>query len=153
LNLHSQFISQAAIKCWTSNNYRFILYGTGTGENHQKLAEINNGGKNLYIYLWLLTAMKTNVKVPVTRFGLVCRDGYSPISIDAEVEWLVCTNNNISLKDRPKHPRDTLSFNHQGMLKWCRAQNHLLQASSIGCNNTFPLLMYLLKNIDVRFRS
>jgi hypothetical protein len=149
LKLHYRFISQSSIKCWNSNNDRCILYGTGTGENHQKLAEINNGGQNLYLYLWLPTAVKTKVKIPIARFGFICRQGNRPISIDAEVEWIVCTKNNISLKDRPQSLSDGFSFNRQGMLKWCPARNYLNQAHTN--NNTLDLLVYLLKNIERPF--
>ena len=150
LTLHNRFISQAVVKCWFSNNYRYILYGTGIGENHQKLAEINNGGQNPYIYLWLPTASRTNVKVPVARFGFVCKESQSPISIDSELEWLVCSNNNISLKDRPKSTSDGFSFNRQGMLKWCPPRNYLLQASFTS-SNTLQLLMYLMRNASPPF--
>lgn len=152
LNLHYRLISQAAVKCWTSNNYRCILYGTGTGQNHQKLAEINNGGQNLYLYLWLPTAVKTNVKIPVARFGLICKESRRAIYTKSEVEWLVCSENNISLKDRPQLSSGNFSFNRQGMLKWCPSKNYLLQASHSGYNtNTFQLLIYLLRNIKPPF--
>ena len=148
LKLHYQFISQPSIKCWTSNNNRCILYGTGTGDNHQKLAEINNGGQNLYLYLWLPTAVRTKVKIPITRFGLVCKEGEQPMAKNSEIEWIVCTKNNISLKDRPRSLNDGFSHNRQGMRKWCPAINYLNQAHT---NNTLGLFLYLLKNIEPPF--
>jgi hypothetical protein len=152
LKLHHRLTSQASIKCWTSNNNRCILYGTGSGKNHQKLAEINNGGQNLYLYLWLPTAVKTNVKIPIARFGLVCKEGSKAMHLKSEVEWVVCSDSNISIKDRPSRENDNFSYNRQGMRKWCSAKNYLHHASQTSYNhNTFNLFMYLLRDVKRPF--
>lgn len=67
------------------------LYGTGEGQNHKKLAEITNTGKGIWLFLWIPTAVKTKIKIPVARFGFVLATNNSHFAQDSIVEWLVCT--------------------------------------------------------------
>lgn len=143
--LRSLLIVQPKVKEMVSPTYRKILYGTGEGENHKKLAEITNTGKGVQLFLWLPTQVETKIKVPVARFGLVLAENHNPFSKNSIVEWVVCTKNNIDLKEKQNVNKD-LTFNRQGMLKWSKANKYLAQAT-MGGGNSFWLLLYLLKGI------
>lgn len=143
--LRSLFMSQPKVKEMVSPTYRKLLYGTGEGENYKKLAEITNTSRGLSLFLWLPTNVKTNVKIPVARFGFVLAKDNSPLSKESIVEWIVCTTNTVDLKDKPSLTIKS-SFNWHGMLKWCKPNSYLAQAT-MESSNTFWLLMYLLKGI------
>lgn len=147
LNLRSLLLSQPRVKEMVSSSYKKILYGTGEGETHKKLAEITNTSKGIYLYLWLPTAVKTNIKIPVARFGLVLAKDNNPFAKDSVVEWVVCTKEAINIKEKYS-PDKISSFNRQGMLKWSKASLYLAQATGVSvANNSFRLLIYLLKGI------
>lgn len=132
-----------------SSSYKKILYGTGEGETHKKLAEITNTSKGIYLYLWLPTAVKTNIKIPIARFGLVLAKDNNPFAQDSVVEWVVCTKETINIKEKSS-PDTISSFNRQGMLKWSQANLYLAQATGVSVgNNSFRLLIYLLKGITL----
>jgi hypothetical protein len=144
--LRTLFLAQPKVKEMVSGSYQKILYGTGDGQNHKKLAEITNTTKGLYLYLWLPTLTKRNIKIPIARFGLVCTQGISPLSRSSTVEWVVCTQDTINIKNKPEN--SSFSFTRDGMLKWSRSKSYLAQAS-LGIDNTFLLLIYLLKGITI----
>lgn len=147
LSLRSLLLSQPKVKEMVNSSYRKILYGTGEGETHKKLAEITNTSKGIYLYLWLPTAVKTNIKIPVARFGLVLAKDNNPFAKDSVVEWVVCTKEAINIKEKSSSDQIS-SFNRQGMLKWSKANLYLGQATGIGVtDNTSRLLIYLLKGI------
>jgi hypothetical protein len=125
--------------------FRIAIYGTGEGENHKKLAEITNTSRGVSLFLWLPTQVKTNIKIPVTRFGFVLAKDNSTLSKGSIVEWIVCTKDTVNLKDKPIHNISS-SFNRHDRLKWCEPDSYLAQ-SMIGSKNTFRLLIYLLKGI------
>lgn len=135
--LRLKFLSQPKIKEMVSGSYRKILYGTGDGKTHKRLAEITNTGNGVNLFLWLLTAVTTNIKVSVTRFGFVLAANETPLSDDSTVEWIVCTKGTVNLKYK------NLSLNRNGMAKWCEPSQYLYFAS-VGSYNTFSLLTYLL---------
>ncbi|MDZ8240133.1 MAG: hypothetical protein RMZ69_23785 [Nostoc sp. ChiQUE01a] len=83
--------------------------------------------------------------MPVARFGLVLAKDNNPFSEKSIVEWLVCTKTNVALKNQPNN-NIGLSFNRHGMSLWTKANQYLFQAS-LGSQNTFQLLIYLLKGI------
>ncbi|PSM48381.1 hypothetical protein C7Y66_14685 [Chroococcidiopsis sp. CCALA 051] len=143
--LRSLLITQPKVKEMVSRTYRKILYGTGEGENHKKLAEITNTGKGVQLFLWLPTQVETKIKVPIARFGLVLAENHNPFSKDSIVEWIVCTKTNIDIKEK-QNPNKNLTFNRQGMVKWSQANMYLAQAT-MGGGNSFCLLLYLLKGI------
>lgn len=147
LTLRSLFTSQPKVKEMVGLSYRKVIYGTGEGQNHKKLAEITNTSKGLCLFLWLPTRVKTRIKIPVTRFGFVLANGNSPFSKSSLVEWVVCTKDTIDMKNKP-NTNISLSFNRHGMIKWCPPNLYLAQATS-GSSNTFWLLMELLKNITL----
>ncbi|AFZ15442.1 hypothetical protein Cri9333_4663 [Crinalium epipsammum PCC 9333] len=142
--LRSLLMAQPKIKEIVSHNYKTILYAIGEGASHKKLAEITNTPRGLYLYLWLPTHVKTNIKIPVTRFGFVLYNNQSPFAEASLVEWIVCTEDTINIKDKPDEI--SCSFNRQGMIKWCRPKAYLWQAT-LGSQNTFYLLIYFLKGI------
>jgi len=144
VTLRTLFLAQPKVKEMVSSSYQKILYGTGEGQNHKKLAEITNTTKGLCLYLWLPTNTNRNIKIPITRFGLVCTENISPLSPSSTVEWVVCTQDTLNPKNKPEN----ISFTRDGMLKWCRAKLYLAQAS-LGADNTFWLLIYLLKGITI----
>ena len=138
------FMAQPKIKEMVSPTYRKILYGTGEGENHKKLAEITNTGKGIWLFLWLPTAVKTNIKIPVARFGFVLAANNSHFAQDSVVEWLVSTKTTVNLKDKSNN-HFWCSFDRHGMTKWTNANMYLCQATN-GINiNTLDLFIYLLK--------
>ena len=143
--LRSLLIVQPKVKEMVSPTYRKILYGTGEGENHKKIAEITNTGKGVQLFLWLPTTVETKIKIPVARFGLVLAENHNPFSKDSIVEWVVCTKTNIDIKEK-QNANKNLTFNRQGMLKWSKANMYLAQAT-MGGGNSFWLLLYLLKGI------
>ena len=143
--LRSLLIIQPKVKEMVSSTYRKILYGTGEGVNHKKLADRTNTGKGIELFLWLPTQVETKIKVPIARFGLVLAENHNPFSKDSIVEWVVCTKTNIDLKEK-QNPNKNLTFNRQGMLKWSKANMYLAQAT-MGGGNSFWLLLYLLKGI------
>lgn len=110
------------------------------------MAEITNTSKGIYLYLWLPTAVKTNIKIPVARFGLVLAKHNNPFTKDSVVEWVVCTKETINIKEKSS-PDKISSFNRQGMLKWSKASLYLVQATNGVADNTSRLLIYLLKGI------
>ncbi|NER04571.1 MAG: hypothetical protein F6K17_19135 [Okeania sp. SIO3C4] len=135
--LRLKFLSQPKVKEMVSGSYRKILYGTGDGKTHKKLAQITNTGNGVNLFLWLPTAVRTNIRVPVTRFGFVLAANEIPLSDDSKVEWIVFTKGTVDLKYKE------LSFNKNGMAKWCEPTQYL-HFASIGSYNTFSLLTYLL---------
>ncbi|MBW4574769.1 MAG: hypothetical protein KME08_05735 [Aphanothece sp. CMT-3BRIN-NPC111] len=143
--LRSLFMSQPKIKEMVSPSYSKILYGTGQGENHKKLAEITNTNKSVCLFLWLPTHVKTNIKIPVARFGFILAKDNSPLSKTSIIEWIVCTKDNIELKNKPS-TNIGLSSNRHGMVKWSQPNLYIAQAT-FGSSNTFWLIMYLLKGI------
>lgn len=84
--LRSLFMSQAKVKEMVSPKYSKLLYGTGEGENYKKLAEITNTSRGLSLFLWLPTGVKTNIKIPVARFGFILAKDNSPLSKGSIVE-------------------------------------------------------------------
>lgn len=143
--LRTLLVTQPKVKEMVSPTYKKILYGTGEGENHKKLAEITNTGKGVQLFLWLPTKVETKIKIPVARFGLVLAENHNPFSKDSIVEWVVCTKTNIDIKEK-QNANKNLTFNRQGMLKWSKANMYLAQAT-MGGGNSFWLLLYLLKGI------
>lgn len=149
--LRTLFMAQPKIKEMVSPSYRKILYGTGDAKNSKKLAEITNTGKGVCLFLWLPTAVKTKIKIPVARFGIVLNEESNPLSQDSIVKWLVYTKTTIEMKNEPED-NALLTFNRQGMTKWTRANMYLAQASVSRTNtNTFDLLMYLIKGVTPPF--
>ncbi|PIG94165.1 endonuclease NucS domain-containing protein [Gloeocapsopsis sp. IPPAS B-1203] len=143
--LRTLLISQPKIKEMVSSSYNKLLYGTGEGESYKKLAEITNTSKGVFLFLWLPACVRTNIKIPVARFGFILLEGNSPLSRDSLIEWVVYTKSNFVLRDEIND--DTrLSFNRHGMLKYCEPNLYLPQASDFS-KNTFRLLVYLLKGI------
>jgi hypothetical protein len=150
LILHSLFTRQPMVKHWVIGNGR-ILYSTGKGENSKKLAEITNTDRGLYLYLWLPSYVKTNVKLPLARFGLVCDLEFSPLSLTSTVKWVVCTNETVNRKESPDlSEKNICSFTRQGMRKWSKSSFYLAQAAP-SYSNSFSLLMYLLKELKKPF--
>jgi len=143
--LRTLFLSQPKVNEMVSTTYRKILYGTGDGENHKKLAEITNTTNGIVLFLWLPTAVSKNIKTPVTRFGFVLKKGSNPFSPNSSIEWVVCTKDTINLKEQPQ-PNTYSGMTRHGMLKWCQPNMYLVQ-STVGHYNTFFLLLYLLKGI------
>jgi len=143
--LRTLFLSQPKVKEMVSPTYSKLLYGTGEGKNHKKLAEITNTGKGLYLFLWLPTAAKPNIKVPIDRFGFILAKDNHPLSKDSIVEWLVCTQGAVDLKNKPT-PHTNPSFTRNGMLKWCKPNSYLAQATT-GSFKTCFLLLNLIKGI------
>lgn len=144
--LRTLLMAQPKVKEMVSSTYRKVLYAIGEGENHKKLAEITNTSKGVILFLWLPTHVKTNIKIPVARFGLVLAKDNNSFSEKSIVEWLVCTKTNVNLKNQPNNNNLGLSFNRHGMALWTKANQYLFQAS-LGSQNTFQLLIYLLKGI------
>ncbi|MEH2447778.1 MAG: hypothetical protein V7K18_18955 [Nostoc sp.] len=138
------FMAQPKIKEMVSPTYRKILYGTGEGENHKKLAEITNTSKGIWLFLWLPTKVKTKIKIPVARFGFVLAANNSHFAQDSVVEWLVCTKTTVNLEDKSNN-HFCYSFNRHGMTKWTNANMYLCQASNDININTLDLFIYLLK--------
>ncbi len=135
--LRLKFLCQPKVKEMVSGSYRKILFGTGDGKTHKKLAEITNTGNGINLFLWLPTRVRTNIKVPVTRFGFVLAANENPLSDDSQIEWIVCTKGTVNLKYKE------LSFNRNGMPKWDEPSRYLYYAS-LNSYNTFSLLTYLL---------
>lgn len=146
LKLRTLFLSQPKVKEMVSSSYRKILYGTGDGANHKKLAEITNTTNGIFLFLWLPTAVNKNTKTPITRFGFVLKKGDNPFSQNSSIEWVVCTKDSINLNEQPQ-PNTYSGLNREGMLKWCPPNMYLSQAA-LGYQNTFWLLIKLLKDIS-----
>jgi hypothetical protein len=146
LKLRTLLLSQPKVKEMVSSTYRKILYGTGDGVNHKKVAEITNTTNGIVLFLWLPTAVSKNIKTPVTRFGFVLKKGSNPFSENSSIEWVVCTKDTINLKEQPQ-PNTFSGMTRHGMLKWCKPNMYLTQAAQGYNPNTFFLLLYLLKGI------
>ncbi|MEG4492992.1 hypothetical protein [Microcoleus sp. D3_18_C4] len=146
LKLGTLLLSQPKVKEMVSTTYRKILYGTGDGVNHKKVAEITNTTNGIFLFLWLPTAVSKNIKTPVTRFGFVLKKGSNPFSENSSLEWVVCTKDTINLKEQPQ-PNTFSGMTRHGMLKWCKPNMYLTQAALGYNHNTFFLLLYLLKGI------
>ncbi|WP_414512187.1 hypothetical protein [Nostoc sp. PCC 9305] len=142
------FMAQPKMKEMVSPTYRKILYGTGEGENHKKLAEITNTSKGIWLFLWLPTRVKTKIKIPVARFGFVLAANNSHFAQDSVVEWLVCTKTTVNIEDQSNN-KICLSFDRHGMAKWTSANMYLCQAG--GYINTLDLFIYLLKGANRPF--
>ncbi len=145
LKLRTLLLSQPKVKEMVSSTYRKILYGTGDGVNHKKVAEITNTTNGIVLFLWLPTAVSKNIKTPVTRFGFVLKKGSNPFSENSSIEWVVCTKDTINLKEQLQ-PNTFSGMTRHGMLKWCKPNMYLTQAA-LGYNNSFWLLINLLKGI------
>ena len=145
LKLRTLLLSQPKVKEMVSTTYRKILYATGDGVNHKKVAEITNTTNGIVLFLWLPTAVIKNIKTPVTRFGFVLKKGSNPFSESSSIEWVVCTKNTLNLNEQPQ-PNTYSGMTRDGMLKWCQPNMYLSQAA-LGYNNTFWLLINLLKGI------
>jgi Endonuclease NucS len=149
LNIHALFVRQPMIKHWVISSGR-ILYSTGKGANSKKLAEITNTDRGLYLYLWLPSHVKTNVKLPLARFGLACEENCSPLSLTSKVKWVVCTQDTVNLKEEPNRAVNSglCSITRQGMPKWCNANSYLrYSAGFVVGGNTYQLLKKLLKEL------
>jgi hypothetical protein len=138
-------LSQPKVKEMVSTTYIKILYGTGDGVNHKKVAEITNTTNGIVLFLWLPTAVNKNTKTPITRFGFVLKKVGNPFYPNSSIEWVVCTKDTINLKEQPQ-PNTYSGITREGMLKWCKPNMYLSQAA-LGYNNTFWLLINLLKGI------
>ena len=124
--LRNQLIGQPKIKEMVSTSYKKVLYGTGEGKNHKKLAEITNTpGKNVCLFLWLPTSVDTKSDRPVERFGFVLKDASNPLSNDSIVEWLVSTKGTINNKNTPDINSEVAAYGRDGKLKWSRANLYL----------------------------
>lgn len=143
--LRALFKAQPKVKEMVNSSYTKILYGTGEGQNHKKLAEITNTARGLCLYLWLPTAVKTNIKIPVARYGLVLSENSNPFCKGSIVEYLICTKDTINLKDRAKLIKD-LQLGGRGFSKWCKVELYLFYAT-LGSTNTYWLLLDILKGI------
>jgi Endonuclease NucS len=146
LILHSLFMRQPMIKHWANSGNK-ILYSTGKSENSKKLAEITNTTRGLYLYLWLPSHVKTNVKLPLARFGLVCEKNCSPLALTSTVKWVVCTNDTVDLKEEPNRSVNNglCSTTRQGMPKWCKANSYLVK-SAMYSHNTSSLIKKLFED-------
>ena len=134
--LRSLLISQPKVKEMVSPTYRKILYGTGAGQNHKKLAEITKTGRGVCLFLWL-PSYANDFGQParaISRFGLVMNLQSSPLSRQGIIEYIVfCRSGTINIKEKPD-PKDLLSghkFNRNGMLKWCKSNSYLFQVSGL----------------------
>jgi hypothetical protein len=144
IKVHSLFMRQPKIKYWVTGSSR-ILYSTGKGANSKKLAEITNTSRGLYLYLWLPSHVKTNVKLPMARFGFVCEKNCSPFARESTVKWVVDTKETINLKEEPG--RDIRSsFTMHGMTKWTKARSYL---GAAGSENALSLLIDLIKEFEL----
>lgn len=124
--LRNQLIAQAKVKEMVSTSYRKVLYGTGEGKNHKKLAEITNTpGKNVCLFLWLPTSVDTKSERPVARFGFVLKNSSNPLSNDSIVEWLVSTTGTINNKNTLNSNSEVAGYGRDGKLKWSRANLYL----------------------------
>jgi hypothetical protein len=146
IKLHSLFMRQPMVKHWATNSSR-ILYSTGKGVNSKKLAEITNTSRGLYLYLWLPSRVRTNVKLPLARFGLFCDPNCSPLSRESTVKWVVCTNDTINTKEEPGGNIFSTTT-RQGMSKWTKAKFYLGVSSSFS-NNTRLLLKSLITEFEL----
>jgi hypothetical protein len=146
IKLHSLFMRQLMVKHWATNSSR-ILYSTGKGVNSKKLAEITNTSRGLYLYLWLPSRVKTNVKLPLARFGLFCDLNCSPLSRESTVKWIVCTNNTINTKEEPGGNIFS-GVTRQGMPKWTKVRSYL-GSSSLLSSNTRSLLISLITEFEL----
>ena len=129
-----------------NSSYTKILYGTGDGQNHKKLAEITNTPRGLCLYLWLPTAVETRIKIPVARYGLILAENSNPFCKNSIVEYLICTKDTINVNDRAKLTKD-LYLGQSRFSKWCRANVYLFYAT-LGSTNTYWLLLDILKGIN-----
>ncbi|NEQ40839.1 MAG: hypothetical protein F6K40_33310 [Okeania sp. SIO3I5] len=126
LALRNLLIGQPKIKEMVTTSYKKVLYGTGAGKNHKKLAEITNtSGKDVCLFLWLPTFVHTKSDQPVARFGLVLKSSSNPLSNDSIVEWLVSTKETLNSKNTPDINSEVAAYNRDGTLKWSRANLYL----------------------------
>ncbi|NES75997.1 MULTISPECIES: endonuclease NucS domain-containing protein [Okeania] len=124
--LRNQLIVQPKIKEMVSTSYRKVLYGTGEGKNHKKLAEITNTpGKDLCLFLWLPTSVDTKSEKPVARCGFVLKNSSNSLSNDSVVEWLVSTKETLNNKNTPDINSEVAAYGRDGTLKWSRANLYL----------------------------
>ncbi len=143
-DLRSLFIAQPKVKEMVSSSYRKILYATGDGINHKKLAEITITNKGIFLFLWLPTAVNQRLKRPIARFGLVLEPNHNPFSRNSVVEWVVCTKTTIDMKQKPTNDVGS-SFNRNRMLKWSRGNKYVTYAS-YGENDS--LITSVIKNMN-----
>ncbi len=137
--LRNLLIAQPKIKEMVGTSYRKVLYGTGEGKNHKKLAEITNTpGKNVCLFLWLPTFVDTKSETPVARFGFVLKSSSNPLSNDSIVEWLVSTKDTLNNKNTPDINSEVAAYGRDGKLKWSRANLYL-------ANVAFPYTQDLAK--------
>lgn len=139
--LRSLLMSQPKVREMVSPTYRRILYGTGEGENHKKLAEIANTSKVLYLFLWLPSHNSSHPTAKtIARFGLLVNPQSKPLSRQATVEYVVfCRSGSINLKDKPNsiNSSSSFKFSRGGMLKWCKPNSYLYQASGVDSTKIF----------------
>ncbi|MDJ0556497.1 MAG: hypothetical protein QNJ68_19060 [Microcoleaceae cyanobacterium MO_207.B10] len=113
-----------------STSYRKVLYGTGEGKNHKKLAEITNTpGKDVCLFLWLPTFVDTKLETPVARFGFVLKSSSNPLSNNSVVEWLVSSKDTLNNKNTPNINSEVAAYNRDGTLKWSRANLYLAKVT------------------------
>lgn len=130
-----------------SPTYRKILYGTGEGQNHKKLAEITNTGKGLCLFLWLPSHSSEfgQLARAIARFGFIMNPKSKPLSREGIVEYIVfCRSGAINMKDKPD-PKDFSSgykFSRDGMVKWCKPHLYLRQASGLHTTQIFKDLFW-----------
>ncbi|MBW4602481.1 MAG: hypothetical protein KME29_23675 [Calothrix sp. FI2-JRJ7] len=115
-------MSQPKVKEIISITYRKVISGIGDGKNQKKLLEITNTTKGINLFIWLPSCVKTNIKIPIARFGLILAQDNSPFSQESIVEWLTCTKNTIDVKSKPQNGISN-SFTRHGMIKWTQANN------------------------------
>lgn len=124
--LRNQLVAQPKIKEMVSTSYRKVLYGTGDGKNHKKLAEITNTpGKDICLFLWLPTSVDTKSERPVARFGFILKNYSNPLSNDSVVDWLVSTTGTLNHKNIPDSNSQLAAYGRYGRLKWSRANLYL----------------------------
>lgn len=144
--LRSLLVSQPKVKEMVSPTYRKILYGTGEGENHKKLAEITNTGKGLCLFLWLPSRNSDYPQAKaIARFGFVMKPKYNPLSRQGIVEYIVfCRSGAINMKDKPtsENSLSDFKFSRGGMLKWCKPNEYLYQASGLYSRRIFKDLFW-----------
>lgn len=144
IELRTLFMSQPKVKEMVSPSYRKILYGTGEGENHKKLAEITNTAKGLCLFLWLPTYNSSHPAIKaITRFGFIMLSNSNHLSRQSIVEYIVfCRSGVINIKDKPNPKLPISSFSRGGMLKWCKPSAYLAQASGLYSIKIFKDLLW-----------
>ncbi|MGB3510336.1 MAG: hypothetical protein WBA93_14090 [Microcoleaceae cyanobacterium] len=128
--MRNQLIAQPKVREMVSTSYRKILYATGEGKNHKKLAEITNtSGKDVCLFLWLPTSVDTKSERPVARFGFVLKNSSNPLSNDSVVDWLVSTKETLNNKNTLDINSEVAEYNRDGTLKWSRANLYLAKVA------------------------